>query len=439
MINRIKHLRRIPKLPIRSVSYNYNYNYQYQPPNYKRRVVFGIGLVSITYGLYYLYWPKHTFPSPVAKILRKGLWAESDKGENDYQLALKHYIEALEKCDELQMDHLDDEYTGIQLKIGEMFERLGMKEDANFIYNEIATLYLKTLTDESRRLSPELRCHLIQKDLRIVIKLVELHKSNLNLSKAILFTHSVIATKEIEDKLGVNLNSLIVDENGKFMPRFQFSIEFIDEYINLMNLLIAINIELGDYSLSTDLNVKLNKLMLLSNIEPKKILMSQCNLGSLLYLQSEEFEYELISILKENNLDKSLPYDKVLEKADAEFKSFDNFKVSYNNLKKCIDLAIDAYENVLKISNNLVGNKMLPSNTVNTSSTINDELYEINEIIALATYSLGVINLHLRQYDKAERLLRESRVKCKQCDYDELINEIELELNKLFKERNKSK
>ena len=57
-------------------------------------------------------------------------------------MALKYYLEALAKCDELGMDKLLDEYTGIQLKIGEMFERLNMMEDAAFIYNEIATLYL---------------------------------------------------------------------------------------------------------------------------------------------------------------------------------------------------------------------------------------------------------------------------------------------------------
>lgn len=72
----------------------------------------------ITGYAYYMWWPKHTFPSSVAKILRKGLWAESDRGEHDYQLALKYYLEALEHCKEIGMDPLCDEYTGVQLKIG---------------------------------------------------------------------------------------------------------------------------------------------------------------------------------------------------------------------------------------------------------------------------------------------------------------------------------
>ena len=93
-----------------------------------------------------MWWPKHTFPSSIAKFLRKGLWAESDRGEFDYQLALKYYLQALEHANEIGLDPLSDEYTGIQLKIGEMFERLNMLTDAAYIYNEIATLYLTVLT-----------------------------------------------------------------------------------------------------------------------------------------------------------------------------------------------------------------------------------------------------------------------------------------------------
>lgn len=60
---------------------------------------------------------------------------------------------------------------------------------------------------------------------------------------------------------------------------------------------------------------------------------------------------------------------------------------------------------------------------------------EINETVALATYGLGVINLHLSHYEKAERLLRESRVRAKSCDYGTLLPMIEKELEKLFNEK----
>ena len=64
---------------------------------------------------------------------------------------------------------------------------------------------------------------------------------------------------------------------------------------------------------------------------------------------------------------------------------------------------------------------------------------EINETVALATYGLGVINLHLSHYEKAERLLRESRVRAKSCDYGTLLPMIEKELEKLFNEKSLTK
>ncbi|CAH6720390.1 mitochondrial inner membrane i-AAA protease supercomplex subunit Mgr3p [[Candida] jaroonii] len=409
----------LKRFPLRTYS-NYNYNYNYSQPytrsNWKKWLV-GTGIVSLVgYGVYYIYWPKHTFPSPVATLLRKGLWAESDKGENDYQLALKYYIEALEKCNELNMNPLVDEYTGIQLKIGEMFERLNMIDKALLIYNEIGSLYLKTLHDKSLKLNNDYRNHLIQKSLRIGVKLSELSKDDLNLSKAILIAHSSAATVEI--------NNFI----NSASPMSKVDLVFLDEYINAINLLIAINIQLGDFSFAMDKTLKLYKLMKISHIEPKKFLLNICNLGGLSYLQSEIFELKLINLLKNHNLNPDIKnVDTSLLENDKE--TFDENLKFFNVY---INYATEVYEFVLSRANELVK----PQATANNASPLNEEeINDINEIIALSTYSLGVINLHLKNFDKAERLLRESRVKSKSCNYVDLINEIENELSKLFKER----
>lgn len=403
-------------------SLSYNYNHPYRPSGFRRSLATMTTLSAALGLLYYLYWPTHTFPSSVAKILRKGLWAESDKGEYDYQLALKHYIEALHECKHLGMDPLDDEYTGIQLKIAEMYERLNMLDNANFVYNEIASLYLKVLT-EDKKLSIEKKHHFIQKDLRIAIKLVELNKMNPTLSKAILFTHSIIATTEIEAQLGVPLASV----NETSQPEATFTLPFMDEYINLINLLIAINISLGDLSISTDLNIKLNKLMIISKSDPKKILLSQCNLGSLLYLQSEQFELGLHKLAKKYDDDLGSVDYKTMKTETFTEPDQRTFKTSLSSRDKCIQLAMESYEGVVKIANTLTH---APNSDIDS-----EQIDKINEIVALSIYSLGVINLHLRDFDKAERLLRESRVKSKSCNYDELISEIERELKKLFNEK----
>ncbi|CAI5755924.1 unnamed protein product [Candida verbasci] len=421
----------------RNYSYHYNYQQQYKPrTSFAQKFLYTIvGSTVISGYCYYMFWPKHTFPKSVAKILRKGLWAESERGEFDYQLALKYYIEALLHCKEINMDPLSDEYTGIQLKIAEMYERLNMLSDAGFVLNEIATLYLSALTAKDSKLSRDRRRHLIQKDLRIALKLVELNKLNPQLSKAILITHLIIAQDEVNKMSkgkGLNLEEgassggtfkavpdsdaiIINDELGKEVGRVEKTPEiwypFTDEFFNCMDLLSAICISTGDLSMATKIKISMCESMLLADIEPFKMLLSQCNLGGLLYMQAEEIEGQEIRIKKGKE---------EIDKPESELEKLAKSR------EVCINLAIKSYSSVLEFA------KTIPKDVISENN-------EILETVALATYGLGVINLHLQNYDKAERLLRESRVRSRQCNYGYLIPEIERELGKLFKERKEVK
>lgn len=453
----------------------YTYNYNYTPRKWPRRLLyFGVGTLITTGYIYYAWWPKHTFPLSVAKILRKGLWAESDRGENDYQLALKYYIMALEHCDEIGMDSLSDEYTGIQLKAAEMFERLDQKENAEFIYNEIATLYMKVLTaapdsEDGRRIAtPEHRAHLIQKDLRIAIKLVELNNLNPLLSKAILMTHLLIAQDEVHKKLGPSgtiYKMTAISDDDKTPQNYNATIKhdsitvstdgvvtlinknpaawypFSDEFFNAMDLLTAICVATGDLGMASRVKISMTEWMLLADVDPHKLLLSQCNLASLLYLQAEEFEAQEIGFRRKLAESAGLDYDtiktltpktvqelqdakdmvqKMMEKGSVEDKA--EYQEAIANKDKCIGLSVETYQSVLEFA------KKLPQEIIENNSTI-------NETVALATYGLGVVHLHLSQYEKAERLLREARVRSRSCGYEGLIAEIERELGKLFKER----
>ncbi|CAK9437119.1 uncharacterized protein LODBEIA_P15390 [Lodderomyces beijingensis] len=476
--------------------YNHNFNQtyaNYNPPKtpFAKKLLYAtLGLAAFTGMAYYVWWPKHTFPKSVAKILRRGLWAESDRGEYDYQLALKYYLEALEHCKELGMDPLSDEYTGIQLKIGEMFERLNMMEDASLIYNEIASLYLSVLT---ARGDPELkkrirdrdhRRHLIQKDLRIAIKLVELSDYNPNLCKAILVTHLIVAQDEVSkligDRNGLNLFTkanggdsskngdtkkqekkknytaslendtiLISDaESNEEVARIKKTPEvwepFTEEFFNAMDLLSAICITTGDLAMAAKVKVNMAEDMLLADVEPSKLLLSQCNLGSLFYMQAEELEAKEIAMKRQFASVANVDYEDIKGSGDlagntesgSESESKLRLKLkekipaeeqlAYNNVAStreiCLELAIKSYEAVLQFA------KSIPQDVVKENN-------KISETVALATYGLGVINLHLSKYDQAERYLRESRVRSKACNYEDLLSEIERELNKLFEEK----
>ncbi|KAG7662677.1 uncharacterized protein J8A68_003807 [[Candida] subhashii] len=396
-----------------------------------------------------------------------------DKGENDYQLALKFYLEALEHCNELKMDRLSDEYTGIQLKIAEMFERLNMRADAAFIYNEIATLYLTVLTSpqdspEGKRIRTwEQRRKLIQKDLRIAIKLVEMNRENSQLCKAILVTHLIIAQDEVNKVIGgpsklslitkvdesqpdqntysatlENDSILITGTNGE-VTRIKKTPEvwepFTEEFFNAMDLLSAICISSGDLAMASKVKISMTESMLLADVEPSKMLLSQCNLGSLLYMQAEELEAQEIGMrrkfaeltgieyekfknqaLLEDQQDKESILDAMKNKVPTEDKEL--YQNIVSSKKICIKLATKAYESVLEFA------KSFPPEVVK-------EHNQINETVALATYGLGVVSLHLGDYGKAERYLRESRVRSRKCNYTYLISEIERELEKLFKEK----
>lgn len=432
----------------------YNYYQQYKPPTskFKKFTYVVVGMTAFTGAAYYLLWPRHTFPSLVAQLLRKGLWAESDKGEMDFQLALKYYVEALEECNTLKVDKLSDEYTGIQLKVGEMFERLNMVEDATMIYNEIATLYLSVLTDRGSIMNQVLRRHLIQKDLRIALKLAQLNLNNPHLVKALLITHLIIAQDEIKTNIGgVSINDFLAKATAptnvtlsgtdvvsdsipgqvpgdgeavsllsiKKMPEIWEP--FSDEFFNAMDMLSTTCLLTGDLPLATQIQISSIQSMILADIDPSKVLLSQCNLGSLLYFQAEQYEAKEIQFMKkypnfnEDEQDVEIP--------DHEKKEYLESKTGK---EKSMNLSIGVYESVLDYS------KKSLSTIAKEDASAQKSLAEIS---ALATYGLGVLHLHLSDYEKSERFLRESRVRAKSSGYEEILVDIERELAKLFKEK----
>lgn len=433
-----------------------------------------------------MWWPKHTFPSGVATILRKAIWAESDKGEKDFQLALKHYLEALAECDKLKMDPLTDEYTGIQLKIGEMYERLNRNEEAALIYNEIATLYLSVLkADPKSPLGLRIhgtahRAHLIQKDLRIALKLVSLNHLNALLSKAILITHLLIAQEEINRRLGsasgepsimdssdlfnknsndisteaqklvaqINLESGTELESEPVKLKIETNPEawepFAEEFFNAMDMLSAICISVGDLRTASGIRIAMSSKMIIAGVAPERLLLAQCNTASLLYFQAEQLQAQE-QLLRKNFAEAAgVDHDKlkaihdhlhplnVSEEEATEIRKQINEKVSaadkleYEKIvtakDELLDMVVAIYESVIS------GSKQLASEVAQNN-------VDIAEAVALATYGLGVVNLHLANYDKGERFLREARVRSKSCGYEALITEIERELGKLIEER----
>lgn len=95
--------------------------------------------------LMYVWQPWNPYSKEVSKELRKGLWEERDSKE-DYLQALQHYITAMQVAkDEEGMDQLSLQYTGIVLKVAEMYQNLKMTDKLITTYYNLSTFIFENL------------------------------------------------------------------------------------------------------------------------------------------------------------------------------------------------------------------------------------------------------------------------------------------------------
>ncbi|CAN6628971.1 mitochondrial inner membrane i-AAA protease supercomplex subunit Mgr3p [Trichomonascus vanleenenianus] len=390
------------------------------PPEPKRSwrwpIIFAVAL-GVSYGAFRLY-TRHNYPPSVAALLREGLRAEIDgngKGYKDYNLALQKYLEALEKADEANMDKMSDEYTGLQIKICEMYEKLGMMEEARLMYRELGISFISALVD-GMAVPAGLRPHLIQRDLRVALK-TAMHESAVNptVAKMGLLVHFKLAQKEVAARspelakmianernpyMAQNISlALSVDEESKNREQMAAWQPFRDELFNARDMYVALCLATGDIGHALQTKLATTEWMTTAGCDIGDILMSFYNVGSLFYLQSEELEV------------RELKKTETKEEKDAETAK-KLAKDSLQNSSTCFHVILD-----------VIGK--LPGKIRRENS--------VAEVQALSTYGLGVIALHQKEYAKAEDMLREARVRAKGCEFGDLVNSSELELDKLKK------
>lgn len=159
--------------------------------------IIGVSIV----GLYFWFKSnsrKQKLPLSAQKVWKEAIWQESDKMDFNYKEALRQYIEALDECDRSHVDLLSDDYTRIELKIAEMYEKLNMLEEAQNLYQELLSRFFEALNvpgkvDESER------GEVLRKDLRILIKSLEINK-DIESGKRKLLQHLLLAQEEILSK-----------------------------------------------------------------------------------------------------------------------------------------------------------------------------------------------------------------------------------------------
>lgn len=120
--------------------------------------------------LMYLWQPWNPYSNEVSKELRKGLWEERD-GKEDYLNALKYYQNAIEiaKNDE-KMDQLSLNYTGMILKIAEMYQNLNMTDYLIQTYFNLSTFIFENLIHGNISKDNQERELLIDRDLIVITR-----------------------------------------------------------------------------------------------------------------------------------------------------------------------------------------------------------------------------------------------------------------------------
>ena len=450
----------------------------------QRKTLIFRSVLAITIGLsaFVLYaWPRHTFPSSVAKELRKGLWEEREKNKDNHnrpnhQKALEYYISALNRAKEEELDTLSDEYTGIELKIAEMYEKLNMIEAASKLYLELSYRYYTALNDPENPhgIKTMERGHYIQKDLRVLIKFVQnqMNSKNvdlavLNFNKRLLTSHIIMAEKEVfmkstelpekymtqfrndmlkkksrSNEFAAKLNikgynfqpfENVVDENNIHFNKdgyMELDLNqkssyawdlFKSEFFVARDLYSAICLSTKDVPSAIYNKMNTLNLMVLAGMEPGQILMTQANLGSLLYLRVEQMEDEMDFMERNPEKFKELLANKT-ENTDDQLIQVQRLMNRARDV--CFKSATECYESIIKFSSK---HKRLKFNYKDLADT------NVGQAIALSKYGLGVLRFHEGNLQEAKILLNDGKQMASEIAFTDLVNEADNELAKLNK------
>lgn len=474
---------------------------QQPPPGYakktRNRVFLATAALILMLYAGWKYITFHRYPATVADKLRKGLYEEY---QENYAEALKYFLEALEELDQMHEDsmqspkdskklpagtlpkhaqldndlfYISDEYTGLQIKIAETYDKLGLTEDAVHMYREIETVYLHAL--RANIVPPQKRLDIIKRDLAVTLISAYGMPSTGNLQPAILSlaVHFSMAQNELA-RLHPELAPLFDEERLRIGPSTadpskpvssdnmslraesgsgrqtgnarrvrvkialdvsdtQAAIEarekaaklwepFRDELFAARQLFAILSMASKDYPTAIESTFNTTKWMVAAGYPLDEILVSFYTSGTYLYLQAEEIELQnyLAEQRKKNQKTEDIP---IKDFTPEEFRErfTKELETPFLPTPPPESIGRESLENAATIFSTVLNTiKNLPSGVRRKGS--------IDEVHAMAMYSLGVVNLHKGDLDKAQELLREARLRAKGCGYDVLADHADMEL-----------
>lgn len=372
-----------------------------EPINFKRIGILGLGVSTIIYGLWWFYWPHHTFHPEVAKLLRKGLYQERSSRGNNYKEAMKFYIEALTLCQKLDLDYLSDEYTGIELKIAEMNEKLEDFDMANKIYFNLLERFTWALKDpEVLRNVQEKRNHYLKKDLQIVAKINENSKGK-QLSSVVLLLHLLMAQRELSKLISAS-NEVDSFPNGDTINPFIAKAcdpkvwqPFGEELFVVRDVYANNCLSKKDYDTAINFKFTTIQWMHMADFDPGLILLAQVDLGSMFYLKFEKIKAELVNPQEPEEL-------------------------LQNKKNLLLKLSLDCYDSVMNV---------IPFKSDSGKPVLEQLNIQGAKALSLAAYGQGVIKQEEGNYSEGKKLLKFALTIANEIGFRSLCDQIKISLS----------
>ncbi|KAG5365740.1 Protein MRG3-like protein [Yarrowia sp. B02] len=389
-------------------------------------VLLALAVISGGSAWYLLF--SNNFSPEVAALLRKALKAESDSfGGQNLQDAVRYYIEALMMAEEQGMSPISDEYTGIQLKLAEMYEMLNYPDAATDVYMEICMAYFDAF--QKNQVPVDRRPDIVQRGLRVALKLAHAGgKEGMDKARRALELQIQMAQEEVGRRLPPGaeaLRQLMNEPHTKtgWPPRLMNAsaqanqlrrsgeleawMPFRDELIAARDLLTTFNLgaDMPDQAIRE--KQVTYQMMLASGCGVGELLLAQANLGSMLYLMAEKMEALVAAA----------------DKSGGTIKFSNGVDVPRNLLQPGNSMVLTRAEVTYKRV--LDGIQKLEPEVRRTK--------EVEEAQALCTYGVGVINIKKGEYEQAKDYLREARTRAKGSGFEDLVLAADGELEKVDK------
>ncbi|SMN18845.1 similar to Saccharomyces cerevisiae YMR115W MGR3 Subunit of the mitochondrial (mt) i-AAA protease supercomplex [Maudiozyma saulgeensis] len=384
-----------------------------------KQQVFGyLGLGLVTIGIWWQYYPHNPYPPGVSKYLRNASWQEIKT--KDFKKSIQFYTDALNECLALGYDPVDEKVTGIEIKIGEMFEKLNMKQEETDVYRKLLTkLYNAIKQPDSESRDKKL---LIKRDLSVAIKMVENMEATEEVKKSILMKHINLVQDEIltdspelEDTIKKTNESFFVDLKNKdydsLMAKLNKSSKvfesFKEEFIVSRDLFTEICTNINDIDNAIHSKMITIGWMAVLGLDREKILMSQANLASLMYMKAENIESHIYHLQKNNNVERN------------QF-NIKNLLERYNNI---LNLSEKYYQTVLERSK--YSRVHFPVGGEGDITLLQARL--------LSMHGLGVIKLHKGDIPSANKILLETKALAIKYNFIDVQNACDNELQTIAK------